>query len=551
VTPPAPAALLARLEKTRLIYGPGWPEKKIELLSQLGRASLRTAAQVERLHELLCVMRAYPDNADVLDKTEKLLARFARRTDLASQKDRLEDSGMAGTDIHYRFFWPTARWLAAHWPDRLIIDWDEVEDPAPLSAALAVLVTPIEASWLRVLKPSPREALARMAVNTTDATFFVQAVEAMPGDDFTREAFYDSTGLPLILKASRETPSRTMARYPGVKVHFRSTAPISTRPDLRTELDQSPLSIRVVTPKEGSTLIDLARSAMVTRGRDLDAFAYGDPGDVRLIDDGDGLAWAMIGIVSERRPILRAAYGYLILRNGAPVGYVQSDTLWRCVDLAFNTFSTFRGVEAAVVLGRTMAMLRYVFDATSFTLEPYQLGDGNDEGLASGAWWFYYRLGFRPRNPRVRALAKAELKRMKHKPGHRSSPATLAELAKDYLYFEWSGVRAPRWPRLAALGSEVARRSQQGVGEVAGAQHSLAKVAGRELSRATPAELRAWANWAPIVSLMPGVEQWTDHEKLELVKIILAKGGPRDTDYLRLFDRHPRLGDALREQTGA
>ncbi|HEX2420370.1 MAG TPA: hypothetical protein VHL55_02110, partial [Acidimicrobiia bacterium] len=236
--------------------------------------------------------------------------------------------------------------------------------------------------------------------------------------------------------------------------------------------------------------------------------------------------------------------------NGVPVGYVQSDTLWNCVDLAFNTFATFRGVEAAVVLGRTMAMLRYVFDATSFTLEPYQLGDGNDEGLASGAWWFYYRLGFRPRSRRVRVLARAELERMQQKPGHRSSAATLAELAKDYLYFEWSGIRAPRWPRLAALGSEAARRHfQQGGG--GGVAHPLAKVADAMLRRATPDELRAWANWAPIVSFIPGVGQWSDDEKLDLVKVILAKGGARDTDYLRLFDRHPKLGGALREQSKA
>ncbi|MGH9891694.1 MAG: hypothetical protein ACREA0_06875, partial [bacterium] len=257
-----------------------------------------------------------------------------------------------------------------------------------------------------------------------------------------------------------------------------------------------------------------------------------------------------MGIVPERRPILRAAYGYLILRNGVPVGYVQSDTLWRCVDLAFNTFAAFRGIEAAVVLGRTMAMLRHVFDATSFTLEPYQLGDGNEEALASGAWWFYYKLGFRPRNPRVRTLVKAELERMNHRSGHRSSAATLAELAKDYLYFEWSGVRAPRWARVAALGSEVAKRHQrQTPGQGGGAPHPLAKVASGDLRQATPVELRAWENWAPIVALMPGLELWTDDEKLDLVKIILAKGGPRDTDYLRLFDRHLKLSDALRRQT--
>lgn len=76
-----------------------------------------------------------------------------------------------------------------------------------------------------------------------------------------------------------------------------------------------------------SQLIDLAREAMVTRGRDLDAFAYGDAGDVRLIDDGFGLTWAMIGLVPERRPTLRTAYGYLTLRNGVPIGYAVGHAL--------------------------------------------------------------------------------------------------------------------------------------------------------------------------------------------------------------------------------
>lgn len=125
----------------------------------------------------------------------------------------------------------------------------------------------------------------------------------------------------------------------------------------------------------------------------------------------------MIGFIAERRPTLRTSYGYLTLRNGVPIGYVQADVLWRCVDLAFNTFDTFRGHDSAAVLGRTMAMLRHQFDATSFTLEPYQLGEGNDEGIQSGAWWFYYKLGFRPRNRLIRSVVTTELERMERNPG--------------------------------------------------------------------------------------------------------------------------------------
>jgi hypothetical protein len=44
---------------------------------------------------------------------------------------------------------------------------------------------------------------------------------------------------------------------------------------------------------------------------------------------------------------------------------------------------------------------------------------------------------------------------------------------------------------------------------------------------------------------MPGITHWTQTEKRELIKIILAKGGGRDSDYLRLFNRHSQLGSAL------
>ena len=35
-----------------------------------------------------------------------------------------------------------------------------------------------------------------------------------------------------------------------------------------------------------------------------------------------------------------------------------------------------------------------------FVVEPSQFGGTNKEGLLSGAFWFYYRLGFRPIDPR-------------------------------------------------------------------------------------------------------------------------------------------------------
>ena len=162
---------------------------------------------------------------------------------------------------------------------------------------------------------------------------------------------------------------------------------------------------------------------MVTRSRDLDAFIHGDPRDVRLIDCGDGLEFAAIGVVPERRLMLESVYGFLTLRNGVPIGYVLTSALFGSSEIAYNVFDTWRGGEAGHVYGRVLAMTRAVFGSRDFTIFPYQLGgDGNSEGIKSGAWWFYQKLGFRPRDPAVLALMERELARMAKRPAHRSTP---------------------------------------------------------------------------------------------------------------------------------
>ena len=103
-------------------------------------------------------------------------------------------------------------------------------------------------------------------------------------------------------------------------------------------------------------------------------FAYGNPRDVWLVDDGDGLAFALIGMVPERRAALPAIYGGLTLQNGVPIGYHQADFLGRSAAISFNTFETFRGGESAHVFARLLAALHAFSGATSFSIEPYQLG---------------------------------------------------------------------------------------------------------------------------------------------------------------------------------
>jgi hypothetical protein len=420
MTPPA----LRELETLRNATGGEAARRRLDCLRRLERARLPDARAIGRLHEQLLFLRAYPDDARVLAQALRMLAGFARRADLRAQRDALENSGIAGTAIRFPFFWPSAQWLARRWPSRITLDR---LDRAAGRAIAGLLGTDLRLGGFRAL-----DRIRRRGV--TDAVQFIRMVEAMPGDAFAKERFYDAIEPVIELRPGRGTPNRTLAAYPVRSIAWRRRNALA-RPDLAGELRRPPRRVRRVARREGERLLELARAAMATRSRDLDAFAYGEARAVRLVDDGAGLAFSLNGVLPERDPANGRLYGIVILMNGMPIGYLDLIMRGAHAEPSFNIFAAFRGADAGAVYARVLAMAWHVLGARRFLVAPYQLGRGNAEALESGAWWFYWKLGFRPRAPVALALARRELARRRRLSEYRSSAATLARLARWPLFF--------------------------------------------------------------------------------------------------------------------
>jgi hypothetical protein len=545
---------LARLEALRWSFGPAHAHARRAALRSLLRTPLGSASLIARLHELLLAARAYPDDAATLALAERALAGFGARADVRRLRSRLTDSGIAGCDIRFPFFAPTARRLAARWPRRLEIDWPELEDGDALEAWLPLLVHEGEVPGLDEYDYGPRGWLARLkSPHEADGSFVARSLSERlrHGDDAAVfERVHDGLALPYRLRGDATTPSRTQARWPGRGVHFQRDA-FAGRPDLAAA--EPPLAVRALSVREGERALALAMECMVTRSRDLDVFSWGDARDVRHVDCGDGLTFLMIGARPERRLLLESVYGFLTLKNGVPVGYVLTSALYRSAELAFNVFDTFRGAEAGPVYGKVVGMTRALFGADTFTIPPYQLGDGNDEAIESGAWWFYQKLGFRPHARATRALMRRELARMQRTPGHRSGPAVLRRLARDNLFCALAGERRDVLGKLPfpsaglAVTQLVTRRF---AGDRARAAATCERDAQSRLGLGSFAgwnadERQAWSRWAPLVTLLAGVERWSPGERQALAGVIRAKGGPREDAFVRAFDAHSKLGEAL------
>ncbi|MDP9198443.1 MAG: hypothetical protein M3O07_04410 [Pseudomonadota bacterium] len=543
----AAAGTLASFGRIAKDHAPGLAARKLDLLKTLSRSRLPTPRRVLRLHEFLCFLNAYPDDRRVHQQVRRMLRHFGQRPDLKTHRPALAGSGIAGTDTPYRFYFPTAHWITRHWPGALVLDRNDTDAVRELLAALPSLLDPLRAEWLAGRHASDLAPLDRLVpAQMTDADFVIGLIAAMPGDEFTREAFGDRLDLSYVLRARRDTPERTNARFGIAQLHFQPSPLRTGYADLRVEARRKPQRVRTMRRRDALAAIRLARISMITRERDLAAFQFANAGDAFLVEDGHGLAFAMMGVLPARRATLTTAYTALTLKNGVPIGYIQADVLGRHGALSFNTFETFRGAEAAHVFARFIAIAHQRFGCTDFSVDPYQLGLGNEEGIESGAWWFYHRFGFRPRAPAARRLAARESSRRSASSGYRSSPDTLRSLARFHLFYSLDYMQQSRLPKtdhwLAAATRELRGFPPSGGDNGSAAADAALKRLGlakhRRLGRGVRPMLERWAG---LVLALTARGRWSRSERRNLLRLIEAKAGPDEREYQRRALRHHRL----------
>src|SRR6185295_15290911 len=126
----------------------------------------------------------------------------------------------------------------------------------------------------------------------------------------------------------------------------------------------------------------------------------------------------------------------MIFKNGVAVGYFEGISLFERMESGFNLYYTFRDGETAWLYARILSIFQQLLGVTAFSIDPYQIGYENAEGIESGAFWFYRKLGFRPTKPEIMKLVLREERKLATRSGYRTSAATLRKLAEGPMILE-------------------------------------------------------------------------------------------------------------------
>ena len=428
--------------------------------------------------------------------------------------------------VYYSFSYPVARWLARRCPGELTIDWDGFEDTTRFDELLARILHPAEDEYFDSGWVDTRGWLDEARGDANDFDWLMAQLGGSKLQPFWSQ-LYDAAEIPLVWNTagSRYRKSRNCVTPGEIVVRDAGMRP---RPRYPKREIQRPLeSIERLDARRGARLIDVAMASLAARHRETYHFNYANPREVYLADVGAGVSVAVFGLLPEHRFALECTMGYLLLSNGVPIGYGGASALFRQVNTGINIFDEFRRSEAAFLWTQVMRVYHALTGCTRFIANAYQFGGDNTEALKSGAFWFYYRLGYRPVDAEIRALARAELARIRRDRACRSSIRTLRKLASCDMHLALPGARASeffdeRW------------------------FDTVSWLATQSLAAAGPASRRRSAALAPIVAAVPS-DDWTPTEKRRTARLLRAKAGPHELPYARLLANHDKLLFSLKK----
>ncbi len=533
--------ITSELESLINLFGKEAAERKKTILSELSQTHELPLKVLSRLNDMLCFMKAYPDNPAVLRSVCSLASSLREKCaahNLEGETPALENEGFPGAINRNEYSLPWIAKLARRWPSCFEIDWEEFEWEGQnrLLNALGLLTTPAECQGLDDISIDLCDWFrdGRAQSHKTDLDFLLDLFSGSELQPQVRDYVFESCQIPIRYQLETPGTGRCEINWPTRSVHYQRKPLDRSRIDCSRIIKRPFAQKNHLSVKFGADLIDCAQRALSARNLEIRTLTYGNPRDVTLVDCGRGLTVALVGVIPHYRDPLECHYFCFLMKNGTPIAYGPGTVSMGCCEIGLNLFPEFRGAEVRFLYPQLMRSLYQIIGARYFFLTPYGMGENNAAAIKTGAFWFYRKLGFKADNAKVEELALQEELRMKAEPGYRSDKKMLRRLSHTSAYFDLSdGSVAPI--NLGAIGLQQSRFI---AAEYAGDRQRAVsssilqvrkKLGAGSLDKLGDDERRGWQVLAPILAAIPDLESWSKKDKILALRIIKAKGGPSET----------------------
>ena len=522
---------------------------KSTLLRACRAATIEDPRVLVSYHDCLLFLMAYPQTPGLRASVEQELARVAaeaRRLAQRGERDRwaLEDSGVAWSETSPAFSYSIAPWLVDRYPGQAEIA-SFADGGQPLRAVLQLCLPALEEGTLSQDRP-PGELLDLLAGDFPGSRleWLLDQLARAPCGEEIREHLFESLRVFVRVRPMDGPLARTFAR--GLR-----RDPFYHRGSLQRAVHpQAVIAHPLPPPRKLSAgdrrhVVDTARALLAGLGRETETTRWCLPRDVEYFDLDRGLSIALFPMPPGRRLPIDTHVGFMLFKNTIPIAYGGGWPFLGLCRIGIHIFEAYRGGESAQAMCQVMRVYHHRFGALRFLAETSQFGEGEPEGLTSGAFWFYHRVGFRPVDRQLRKLVEVELGRLRADESHRTPIRVLRRLARSNIELVLPGGESPaarcdpadlslavtRWigMRFGGDRSAAEREALTSVSKALG-------VAGME--RWPEPEQRSYRSLCLLLAMVPGLDRWPAADRRKAIAVMRAKGAPKEDVYFDLMRSH-------------
>ena len=547
-------ALINELRQISLKFGEPFCSRKVELLTITTGLTIHKAKEILLYHDTLLCLLAWPENKVIFHRTvsamKKLIADTKKNMLINKNLEaELDGTGIAGTELTGRFSYAIARWLVHEFYTDTELH-SSLAYPETIKSFFRQLIPAVEYENVSVGELNLLQRIKKLkgSNKVTAIGWLIHLLEAAQLPYQTKEFLFNELRPFINWKLNHHLFNRSSLTLTTKKISFQQSVAPSTE-ILKTITAKLPLPSRL-TRKQKKQLVSIARATLIFMYRETEPFSYADEKEVQLFELENGISIALYSMIKEQRLSIESYVGYLLFKNGIPVAYGGGWIFGERCQFGINILPPFRNGESSYFFSQLLRVYHKYYGIKSFVIKPYQFGKNNTEALKSGAFWFYYKHGFRSDKEELQALAIQESEKKRKDSKYRTPVSLMKKFTGATLSLNLSKKTIPLFD--AAIVSQAITdfinteyNGNRNAALLACVKKSKKELSSKVLAGWNQYEKKVWQHWSLLVQTFLSVSKWSPFAKKELVDLIKAKGGAKETAFIKRLQKHRQFWKAL------
>jgi hypothetical protein len=405
-------------------------DTKYKTLQALHKTPLPPHKEWPAYQHLLLFLSAHPQNSaftELLNKEKERLSKQVKKASNAA-KAQLQNSGLPHTTTLSSYSHDLLVWLAENREIKMTYD-SSSEEEIELNHVLQFTLPDME-KLLTAAGNTQEDLLQELKVRPDQfLPFLLDQFSRLNHEPFMKDYFWNKLGIYVELSSEQSSFSKLYNQLSFDSTYYHT--------DLLRSFDhiellnaELPYYMNLSTEQQDE-LIAVMRNTLLFLERETDPTTFIDRRSLRFYQLERGISVAIYTMTPNRHLPMESYAGYTLFKNGYPAAYGGGWVHGKKTLFGINIFEQFRGGESGYMFIQLLRVYRQAFGVDYFEVEPYQYGLDNPEGIESGAFWFYYRYGFRPLDKQLNKIAEDESQKIKSKKGYRTPAKTLVRFTES------------------------------------------------------------------------------------------------------------------------